>query len=142
MPKFWILHTKLFKTYHTSFDISLMNAETPVYLEFLRKTLMSLPGYNEKPCYGTPGFYAGKKLFALMKEDGETLVVQSFDRDTWMEKDAETFFITDHYLNYDYMLINLKRVNPEDLVSLLFTAWQNRATDKLIKEFQANLKII
>jgi hypothetical protein len=118
-----------------------MNADTPVYLEFLRKTLMPLPGFNEKPCYGTPGFYTGKKLFARMKEDGETLVVQSFEREKWMEKDPETFFITDHYLNYDYLLINLKTVAPDDLVSLLLTAWQNRASRKLIKEFQANLKI-
>jgi len=77
-----------------------------------------------------------------MKEDGETLVVQSFERDKWMETDPETFFITDHYLNYDYMLISLKRVAPDDLVSLLLTAWRNRATDKLIKEFEAQLKII
>ena len=123
-------------------DIYLMNPDTPVYLEFLRKTLMPLPGFNEKPCYGTPGFYAGKKLFARMKEDGETLVVQSFDREKWMENDPEIFFITDHYLNYDYMLISLKKVAPDDLVSLLLTAWHNRATDKLIKEFQANLKIL
>jgi hypothetical protein len=119
-----------------------MNADTPVYLEFLRKTLSPLPGYNEKPCYGTPGFYAGKKMFARMKEDGETLVVQSFDREKWMDADPETFFITDHYQDYDYMLISLKRVKPEDLVSLLLNAWQNRATDKLIKEFHANLKIL
>lgn len=118
-----------------------MNADTPVYLEFLRKTLASLPGCNEKLCYGTPGFYAGKKLFARIKEDGETLVVQTFERDVWMEKDPETFFITDHYLNYDYMLVNLKRVVPDDLVSLLLTAWRNQATDKLIKEFQSNLTI-
>ena len=77
-----------------------------------------------------------------MKEDGETLVVQSFEREKWMDADPETFFITDHYRDYDYMLISLKRVNPEDLVSLLLTAWHNRATDKLIKEFQSNLKIL
>jgi hypothetical protein len=119
-----------------------MNADTPVYLEFLRKTLAPLPGYNEKLCYGTPGFYAGKKFFARMKEDGETLVVQSFERGKWMEQDPDTFFITDHYRDYDYMLISLKRVNPDDLVGLLLTAWHNRATEKLIKAFQANLTIL
>lgn len=119
-----------------------MNTETAVYLEFLRKTLSPLPGFNEKPCYGTPGFYAGKKLFARMKEDGETLVVQTFNREEWMEKDPETFFITDHYRDYDYMLISLRRVNPDDLAGLLITAWRNRATDKLIKKFEANLKIL
>lgn len=77
-----------------------------------------------------------------MKEDGETLVVQTFERELWMEKDPETFFITDHYRDYDYMLVSLKRVDPQDLVSLLITAWRNRATDKLRKEFEANLKIL
>jgi hypothetical protein len=118
-----------------------MKPETPVYLEFLRKTLFPIPGVTEKPCYGTPGFYAGKKMFARMKEDGETLVVQSFEREKWMDKDPETFYITDHYLNYDYVLVNLQRVAPDDLVSLLITAYQNRATDKLIKIFRENLKI-
>jgi len=76
-----------------------------------------------------------------MKEDGETLVVQSFEREKWMDGDPGTFFITDHYLNYDYMLVNLQRVAPDDLVSLLVTAYHNRATDKLIKAFRENLKI-
>jgi hypothetical protein len=118
-----------------------MNTNVFVHLQFLRDTLLSLPGVNEKLCYGTPGFYAGKKLFARMKEDGETLVIQSFEREIWMEKDPKTFFITDHYLNYDYLLVNLQRVIATDLVNLLVTAYQNRATDKLLKAFRANLKI-
>jgi hypothetical protein len=119
-----------------------MNTSTFIHLQFLRDMLSSLPGFNEKLCFGTPGFYVGKKLFARIKEDGETLVVQSFERDGWMEKDPETFFITDHYLDYDYMLINLQRISPGDLQRLLLAAWHNRATEKLIKEFQRGLKII
>jgi hypothetical protein len=119
-----------------------MNADTFIYLQFLRDTLMPLPGVTEKLCYGTPAFYVNKKIFARIKEDGETLVVQSDERDKWMEKDPQIFFITDHYINYDYMLINLKKVLPDDLVNLLLTAWRNRANEKLIKAFQANLKLL
>lgn len=122
-------------------DISFMNDSSFIHLQFLRNTLLPMPGVSEKLCYGTPGFYAGKKLFARVKEDGETLVVQSSERDKWMDADPETFFITDHYLNYDYMLINLQRVTPDDLVSLLITAYQNRATGKLLQAFRENLKI-
>jgi hypothetical protein len=113
-----------------------------IHLQFLRQTLLPWPGVTEKPCYGTPGFYVGKKMFARLKEDDETLVVQSCEREKWMDKDPEIFFITDHYLNYDYVLVSLARVEPNDLVSLLLTAWRNRATIKLINEFEANLKII
>ncbi|MDB5130679.1 MAG: hypothetical protein JWR02_428 [Mucilaginibacter sp.] len=105
--------------------------DTILYLEFIRKTVSCLPEVTEKPCYSTPGFYVGKKLFARMKEDGETLVVQSFEREKWIEKDASTFFITDHYLNHDYVLAALKAVQPADLEKLLLTAWFNRASNKI-----------
>ena len=75
-----------------------------------------------------------------MKEDGETLVMQTLERDKWMEADPRTFFITEHYRNYDYMLVALKTVSPEDLTKLLFTAWRNRAPAKLIQVYDAGLK--
>jgi hypothetical protein len=112
-------------------SLKLQEMDTVLYLEFIRKTVCHLPEVIEKPCYSTPAFYVGKKLFARLKEDGETLVVQSFEREKWMEKDLDTFFITDHYLNYDYVLIALKAVQPEDLEKLLVTAWYNRASNKI-----------
>jgi hypothetical protein len=72
--------------------LKLQNIDTVVYLEFIRTAIAQLPGVSEKPCYSTPGFYAGKKLFARMKEDGETLVIQTNERDKWMEADPATFF--------------------------------------------------
>jgi len=113
-----------------------MTGNTFIYLEFLRKTCLTWPGVTEKLCYGTPGLYVNKKLFARMKEDGETLVVQSIIREKWMLKDPLTYFITDHYLNYDYMLINLQRVPPEELTGLLQTAWYNRAPRNLQRQYE------
>jgi hypothetical protein len=115
-----------------------MTINTPVYLEFIRKTCLAWPEVSEKLCYGTPGFYVGKKLFARMKEDGETLVVQSLIREKWMLKDPQTYFVTDHYLNYDYMLISLQSVPPDELTELLQSAWYNRATRKLQQQFNTN----
>ncbi|MFA6245783.1 MAG: hypothetical protein WC615_02505 [Mucilaginibacter sp.] len=37
-----------------------MDTNIFIYLEFLRKTLLPLPGVTEKPAYGTPAFYAAK----------------------------------------------------------------------------------
>jgi hypothetical protein len=117
-------------------SLKLQEVDTVVYLEFIRKAVQHLPGVIERPSYSTPAFFAGKKLFARMKEDGKTLVIQTYEREKWMEADPLTFFITDHYLNYDYMLISLKTVSPEDLTNLLIIAWCNRATNKLIKEYE------
>ena len=114
----------------------LQNLDTVVYLQFIRKAIEHLPGVIEKPCYNTPGFYAEKKLFARLKEDCETLVMQTFEREKWIEKDPTTFYVTDHYLNFDYMLVSLKTVSPDDLTNLLITAWHNRASKKLLKEYE------
>lgn len=116
-----------------------MNPSVFVYLEFLRKTLLPLPGVTEKMCFGTPAFYVKKKIFTRMKEDGENLVLGTFERDKWMQANPEAYYITDHYRNYDYMLVRLDKVDPEELKELLITAWQNRATGKLIREYENNL---
>jgi hypothetical protein len=117
-------------------SLKLQETDTVIYLEYIRNAVKDLPGVSEKPCYSTPGFYAGKKLFARMKEDGETLVIQTYEREKWMEDDPATFFVTDHYLNYDYMLVALKDVSPDVLSKLLTIAWCNRATNKLLQEYE------
>jgi hypothetical protein len=118
----------------------LQETDTRVYLEFIRKAIQHLPGVTEKLCYNTPAFYVNKKIFSRLKEDCETLVIQTYEREKWMEADPFTFFVTDHYLNYDYMLVALKTVSPEGLSELLITAWYNRAPAKLVKEYEATLK--
>jgi len=118
--------------------LKLQETNTRVYLEFIRNAVQQLPGVTEKPCYSTPAFYVNKKIFSRLKEDCETLVIQTNEREKWIDTDPLTFFVTDHYLNFDYMLIALKTVSPEDLTHLLITAWYNRAPAKLQKEYEGS----
>ena len=111
-----------------------MQNKTLLALAFIRNTVMELPGVTEQLCFGTPAFYAGKHIFARLKEDQENLVVHTIEREQWMQKDPITFFITDHYVNYKYMLVNLERVHPNDLKALLLMAWKNRAPKKILNE--------
>ncbi|MEP6952036.1 MAG: MmcQ/YjbR family DNA-binding protein [Ginsengibacter sp.] len=115
-----------------------MNIDTFIYLDTVRKDLLALPGITEKVCFGTPAFYVNDKLFARLKEDGKTLVIHTTEREKWIHSKPKTFFITDHYKSYSYMLINLKTVVPADLKELLTRGWYNRAPKRLIKEFDLN----
>ena len=115
-----------------------MNIDSFIYLDAIRKHLLPLPGIHEKLCFGTPAFYVTDKLIARLKEDGNTLVIHTTEREKWMYAKPATFFITDHYKNYSYMLINLKIVTPSDLRKLLTEAWRNRAPKRLTKEFDFN----
>jgi hypothetical protein len=51
-----------------------------------------------------------------------------------MAADPETYFITDHYLNYEWILVRLDRVDPDALRDLLLGAWRSAAADKKKKK--------
>jgi hypothetical protein len=106
-----------------------------VHLQFLRNFFSEIPGVEEKVTHGTPGFYVQKKFLARLWENGEVLVVRTAERDKWLEADPEIFFITDHYRNYDAMLVHLEKVHPDDLKQLLTDAWQARASVGLRKAY-------
>lgn len=114
----------------------MMETKTLLALTFIRGVVLKLPGVTEKILFDTPAFYVNKNIFVRLKEDFENLVVHTLEREKWMEKDPKTFFITAHYQNYKYMLVNLDRVEPEDLKELLITAWKNRAPKKMLIEYQ------
>jgi hypothetical protein len=111
-------------------------------LSSVRRILLTLPGVEEGPCYGTPGFRVKGKFLARMKEDGETLVVKCGDdeRDFRMQADPETFFITDHYRGYPTVLIRLRKVRPSDLREVLEQAWRRNAPKRLITEWEGRQK--
>jgi hypothetical protein len=95
-------------------------AEPPMFAT-VRKIALSLPKVEEVSSYGTPGFKANGELFARLHQDGESLVVKmDFEqRDALMAHDPNTYYITDHYLNYEWILVRLSRVDPDALRDLL-----------------------
>src|SRR6185312_4125060 len=111
-----------------------------IYLEFIRKLLLALPGVTEGISHGTLGFYVQKKFLARLWENGEVLVVRTDERDKWIQTDPETFFFTDHYRNYPTVLVNLDRVEPAVLEQLLIEAWEGRASKSLLKNYPGKLK--
>ena len=83
-----------------------------------------LPGAEESTSYGTPALKVHGQLFARWKEDRESLVLRcEFGaREELMAADPETYYITDHYLKYPYVLVRLSRVGTGALRELLATS--------------------
>ena len=90
-----------------------MDIDSFHYLDNVREIILRLPGVEEYTCFGTPAFRVNKKLIARLREDGETLVVRNEERDLWIKKDPVIYFITDHYLNYPSLLVNLSKVKKQ-----------------------------
>lgn len=102
----------------------------------VRGILLALPGVEEGPCYGTPGFRVRGKFLARLRDEDETLVVKcGFDeRDFRILADPKTFFTTDHYRGYPTVLVRLSKVDVADLESLLEDAWRLLAPKRLVAE--------
>jgi hypothetical protein len=97
-----------------------------VTFETVREIVRELPGVVEGASYGTPAFRARKILFVRQHQDGESLVVR-MDHDqraVRMRAAPETFYITDHYLNYPWVLVRLANIDREDLRDLLVESWR------------------
>ena len=94
--------------------------------EAVRKIALSLDNVTEGTSYGTPAFFVRRALLARWRPDLEALVLRvDFERRAaMMAEDPETYYITDHYLNYEWVLARLGRVTPQAMADLLRMAWK------------------
>ena len=95
----------------------------------VRKLALELPGAEDGTSYGTPAIKIGKKLMLRLRGDGEAFALAcDFDeRELLMTEQPETFYITDHYLKYPWVLVRLAAVRSDQLNDLFQRAWRRAA---------------
>jgi hypothetical protein len=103
-----------------------------VTFDTVRDIAETLPDAEESTSYGTPAFKVKGKLFARFHQGGEALVVSvDFEqREEMMKTSPEKFYITDHYLNYPWVLVRMSSVTPDELRDLLIGSWRRVTTGK------------
>ena len=101
--------------------------------QWVRDTALALPGVEEGTSYGTPAFRVHKGFVCRFHQDGESLVVplDMDDREILMRADPESFYITDHYRNYPYVLARLATVDRDALRDLLEDAWKRQRAESV-----------
>lgn len=80
-----------------------------------------MPGVEEGSSYGTAALKVKGKLMIRLREEGDVIVVKMpFElRTELMEGDPDTYFITDHYENYEWVLARLPKLASAALPDLL-----------------------
>jgi len=103
-----------------------------VTYDSVRKLGLKLPNVVESTSYGTPALKVKGKLFVRLHQDGDKVVLpMPFERrEEMMSADPATYFITDHYREYPYILVSLAHVKPDALPDLLNIAYQTASTSK------------
>ncbi|MBC8166628.1 MAG: MmcQ/YjbR family DNA-binding protein [Bryobacteraceae bacterium] len=104
----------------------------PVTFEGVRRIALAIESVTESTSYGTPAFKVGGKLIARLREDNESLVLGTTleEREELMAAEPGTYFITDHYVKYPWVLVHLSCANPDALRDLLRRACRLASTAK------------
>ena len=108
--------------------------KTGLSYEAVCKLAAKLPSVEQASSYGTPALKVKKKMFARLKEDGETLVMKMdvVSRDLLLAAQPDIFYLTDHYRDYPYVLVRLAAVNEAQMRELLEDAWRLAAPKGLL----------
>ncbi|MBK1438468.1 hypothetical protein JHJ32_00585 [Parapedobacter sp. ISTM3] len=114
-----------------------LQVDYPFFLHVIREAVSHLPEANERLCHGTPGFYAGKKIFARVQEDLASLAVYTKRKDDLLASNPVVYFTTPHFDGYDYVLVRLARVDFNELAKLLLEGWRERAPKRAIREYES-----
>ena len=94
----------------------------------VRRIALALPGVEDSTAYGLPALKIGGKLLACAPanpsaEPGSIVVRVDFDdRAELLAADPDVYYLTDHYVDYNSVLVRLSRVNAGLLRDLLAMA--------------------
>ena len=91
---------------------------------------LALPGVEESTAYGFPALKVHGKLLACVPanrsaEPGSIVLrVGLEDRAELLAAAPDVYYLTDHYVDYNAVLVRLSRVNPDVLRDLLGMAYK------------------
>lgn len=93
--------------------------------EMVKKIGLALPGVEESTAYGSPALKVRGKLLACLpvhrsaEPDSLVVCVDFADRAELLAAAPDVYYVTDHYLNHNSVLVRLARVTPGVLRDLL-----------------------
>ena len=100
---------------------------------------LALPGAEEGAWFGLPTFKVRSKFFAGLGKDGASLVLRCnvYERKYLMESAPDVYFVTDHYRDDPYVLVDLSLIQADALRERIEESWRMAAPRKLIAELEA-----
>jgi len=101
-----------------------------INFDTVRNIGLALPGVEESTAYGAPALKVHGKLLACVPShrsaEPASLVVrlELDDRAELLAADPDVYYVTEHYVGYNAVLVRLSRVNPNVLRDVLGMAYK------------------
>lgn len=101
-----------------------------ITFDTVRQIGLAFPGVEESTAYGSPALKVKGKLLACIPahrsaEPGSLAVCVDFnDRAELLTCAPHTYYVTNHYVPYEFVLVRLSKVKPDALRDLLGMAYK------------------
>ena len=100
-----------------------------------------LPAVEESTWYGSPSLKVAGKGFARLRDEAEGGLVLTCDleeKEALLASGDPAFYTTPHYDGYGAILVDLAKVDRQQLVEMIEDSWYQKAPKKLIKDYEAD----
>ena len=100
----------------------------------VRELFSRLPGVEESASRGWSAFRVNGKIIGRFRQDEESIALKCdySTREVLMGTNPESFYLTDHYRCYPWVLVRLSKVERGLLQSLIEDAWRKLAPKRLL----------
>lgn len=104
--------------------------KSTINFDTVRKIGLTFPGVEESTAYGQPALKIHGKLLACLPasrsaEPGSLAVRIDFaDRAALLAEAPDVYYVTEHYVDYNAVLVRMSRVDPGVLRDLLGVAYK------------------
>jgi hypothetical protein len=95
------------------------------------------PGVEVETSYGTPALKVKGKFMARLRTEAEgwlAIRCEFLERDMLLQAAPRVFHLTDHYVNYPMILVDLDEISRDALEGVIENGWRMAAPKKLIRE--------
>ncbi len=105
----------------------------------VRQIASAFPGVEEHLIFHTPTLKVGKRYLAgIPKIDHEGLCIKVPDRrerEYLLTTQPEIYYLTDHYANFDCLLVKLSLADPAEIRDLFEQAWRAYAPKRVVASY-------
>lgn len=104
------------------------------------KAAERFPGFEVSTSYGTPAMKVKGKFMARLRTEAEgwlAIRCDFVDREILLQAAPQVFHLTPHYENYPMILVDLAAIDKSALFEVLTRAWRMTATDKIVRDWDA-----
>lgn len=105
----------------------------------VRRIALSMPEAVETGHWGKPSFRVQDKIFAVLQEDGVSLLVKTTkdDRLAYTTMEPEIYSVPANYSTLNYMIVRMDRIALAELHVLIVQAWKSVAPKRLVAGYDA-----